>query len=239
MRYCQPLMMIAVIIAIGSIFFYCNEDWTFVQAMYMCFVTTTTVGYGDMLLKHRSSKIFLIFYIPISVSAIAAALGSFTSINIEVAAEKKRIVNLKRKLDFNMIREMDTNGDGIDKCEFLCAMLIQNELCDIKDIEPWLLRFDELDKDHSGKLDEEDIRILEEEEEKRMREIQQLLPDDAEEGEAEDAADRKNQEEEVHNPIAFNNSNFIRIQSKISSNSNKEDPNKANAFLPDLEGPLL
>lgn len=45
---------------------------------------------------------------------------------------------------------------GVDRVEFLTAMLVQmNELDKEKDIDPWLKRFDELDADGSGALDEE------------------------------------------------------------------------------------
>ena len=44
----------------------------------------------------------------------------------------------------------------MDRVEFLTAMLVQmNDLDKEKDIDPWLKRFDELDADGSGALDEE------------------------------------------------------------------------------------
>ena len=45
---------------------------------------------------------------------------------------------------------------GVDRVEFLTAMLVQmTDLDKEKDIDPWLKRFDELDADGSGTLDEE------------------------------------------------------------------------------------
>ena len=135
--------------------------------------TTTTVGYGDLTLVHDSSRVFLIFYIPLSVCVVAGALGKFTSIQFEIAAEKKKMESLNRKLDFGMLREMDKDGGGVDKCEFLAAMLVQNDICDYNnDIKPWLKRFDELDVDGSGTLDEEDIKMMEEQENERLRKLQ-------------------------------------------------------------------
>eukprot|EP01038_Epipyxis_sp_PR26KG_P013294 gene13294-17811_t len=164
---------ILLLVLIGSFFFWKNEQWTFIQAIYWCICTTTTVGYGDLELKYDSSRLFLIFYIPISVCLVAGALGTLASISIEQAAEKKKLDNLNRKLDFSMIREMDTNGDGVDKCEFLVAMLVQMNVCNLEDdIAPWLTKFDQLDKDGSGKLDGDDIALLEAEEEERLRSLQ-------------------------------------------------------------------
>jgi potassium channel subfamily K, other eukaryote len=168
-KYAYAIGTILALLFVGSIFFWQNEDWSFIEAMYWVVCTMTTVGYGDLTLEHQSSRLFLIFFIPLSVCAVAGALGTLGSIEFERSAEAKRKANLSRQLDFNMIREMDTDGDGVDKCEFLVAMLVQNEICDLKnDIQPWLTRFDELDADGSGKLDEEDIRIMEAEEKARI-----------------------------------------------------------------------
>jgi len=156
---------ILVVVLVGSIFYWCSEDWSFLTALYFCIVTTTTVGYGDLSPTFEGSRIFTMFYIPISVCAVAAALGSFTAIQYEMAAEKKKLEALSRKLDFDMLRELDIDGKGVDKLRFLVAMLIQTGVCEKKaDIDPWLERFDELDADGSGCLDEDDIKLMEQQE---------------------------------------------------------------------------
>lgn len=123
----------------GSFFFWQNEGWSFLEAIYWCICTTSTVGYGDLTIQYKSSRIFLIFYIPVSVCIVAVAIGNFATISLEKAAEKKKLEFLRRKLDFTMIKEMDKDGDGVDRCEFLIAMLVQMGVCDKeKDIDPWL-----------------------------------------------------------------------------------------------------
>lgn len=170
-----PLMMVLTLLFVCSITLWQLEEWTYIQALYFSVVTVTTIGYGDLALNEDDSKIFMIFFIPISVCTVAAALGSIASITIEMKADRKKLENLNRKLDFNMIREMDKDGDGVDKLEFLIAMLVQNNICDQEnDIDPWLKRFDELDKDGSGRLDEEDIVIMEREENERLARLQEL-----------------------------------------------------------------
>jgi len=168
------ILIILALLLIGAGCMVKIEEWSFIEALYFCVVTVTTVGYGDLAVDSDSSKTFLIFYIPLSVCVVAGALGSIAAINIEKAADEKKIANLTRKLDFNMIREMDTDGDGVDKLEFLVAMLVQTGRVDKEeDIDPWLKRFDELDKDGSGRLDEEDIAIMEREEAERLERVQQ------------------------------------------------------------------
>jgi voltage-gated potassium channel len=165
--------MVFALLLIGSFAVWGNEEeWTYTQAFYFCVITTTTIGYGDLKVDKDSTKIFLIFYIPLSVCVVAGALGSLAGIELEREADMKKLASLQRKLDFNMIREMDVDGNGVDKCEFLVAMLVQNGICEKEtDIDPWLQRFDELDKDKSGFLDEEDIAIMEREENARLEEL--------------------------------------------------------------------
>lgn len=170
------LMMVLFLLFVGSICLWQIEGWTYIQALYFCVVTVTTIGYGDMAVDKDAAKIFLLFYIPLAVCIVAGALSSIAAIEVERRADEKKMENLNRKLDFNMIREMDTNGDGVDRLEFLVAMLVQNGICDKEeDIDPWLKRFDELDVDGSGMLDQEDIAIMEKQEAERLERLQQQL----------------------------------------------------------------
>jgi hypothetical protein len=53
-------------------------------------------------------------------------------------------------------------------------MLVQNNICNQEDdIDPWLKRFDELDKDGSGHLSREAISVLEREEKERIALLQE------------------------------------------------------------------
>jgi hypothetical protein len=56
---------------------------------------------------------------------VANALGTIASIQYEKEAEEKKLQQLRRKLDFAMIRELDKDGNGVDKFEFVIGMLSQ------------------------------------------------------------------------------------------------------------------
>ncbi len=42
------LASLAIFLSVGSYLFTNYEDWTFFEAFYFCFITMTTIGFGDM-----------------------------------------------------------------------------------------------------------------------------------------------------------------------------------------------
>ena len=64
------------------------------------------------------------------------------------------------RLDFNMLIEMDSDGDGIDTNEYCLAMLRILELVDEEKIEMLHAQFAEHDKDGSGRLDANDLALI-------------------------------------------------------------------------------
>jgi len=159
------IFVMLTVIFLGAAFFNQNEDWTFVQAVYFCVVTTTTVGYGDLNMVKDTSRGFSVIYIFVSVVIVSFSIGSLASIHAESLAMKTKIQALTRPLNFQMLRDLDKDKNGVDKAEFLIEMLVQTGVADREnDIEPWLKRFDELDKDRTGKLNESDLLLIEKEE---------------------------------------------------------------------------
>jgi hypothetical protein len=85
------------------------------------------------------NRTFSIFYVLFSVVIIAMALGNIGAIKLTIRQEKKKFDMLHKKLDLNSIIAMDDDGDGVDRIEFLTAMLMQmNGLSKEDDIDPWL-----------------------------------------------------------------------------------------------------
>mmetsp|Transcript_2503 Transcript_2503/g.4678 ORF Transcript_2503/g.4678 Transcript_2503/m.4678 type:complete len:433 (-) Transcript_2503:22-1320(-) len=154
------IFTILIFVFLGAIFFALNEDWTYLDAVYWSFVTTTTVGYGDLSLEKESSRLFSFFYIITSTMVVAGMLGNLASIKMEMEMEKKQKELLARKLDMSMIAEMDKDGDGVDAGEFLAANLVWLGKVTDRDCEPILAKFHELDEDGSHLLDADDLAKL-------------------------------------------------------------------------------
>ena len=57
------LFLVSVTLVSGTIFYHRVEHWSWVDAVYFCVATISTVGYGDLTPKTDLGKIFTCFYI--------------------------------------------------------------------------------------------------------------------------------------------------------------------------------
>ena len=48
MTFVGTLGILGIFFASGALLFTIWEDWTFFDAFYFCFITSTTIGFGDM-----------------------------------------------------------------------------------------------------------------------------------------------------------------------------------------------
>ena len=71
----------------GSLFYWRFEDWTYIEALYFCIVTLTTVGFGDFSPTTAGTQIFTIFYILTGFGVLVALLTSVAQKYIEQKAE--------------------------------------------------------------------------------------------------------------------------------------------------------
>jgi voltage-gated potassium channel Kch len=58
----------------GTLFYWRFEDWSFIESLYFCIVTLTTVGYGDLSPTTTGTQIFTIVYILTGFGVLVALL---------------------------------------------------------------------------------------------------------------------------------------------------------------------
>lgn len=171
----MSLSAIVFFIFLGSIFFYLNNEFQvdgqrdFVNAFYWSFVTVTTVGYGDMNLKHDSSKVFSIFFILVATLVIATALGNFASVAAAMENEKKELeilLNLKAE----DLEKMDKDNDGVCEAEYVLGMLQLMGKVDEKDLRFYELEFAEIVKKYGEREDFSSLEMEQAEETERVSE---------------------------------------------------------------------
>ena len=140
---------------------------SFGDAAWHCYITSTTVGYGDVAITQQASRVLASVQIFSSVSWLAALAG-----RIQFAVEKRKLQKQRAwlvlaQLDEGMVDALDRGGDGVDKLEFVVGLLtsLGVRLCGEplsfdKDVQPLIDRFEALDADSSGLLTREDLQFM-------------------------------------------------------------------------------
>lgn len=76
-------------IVVGTVFFMALESWGLIDALYFTVSTITTVGFGDMVPTHPTSRFVATLYMLLSVPFLLVSVG----IVVEVVHD--RYLNLK------------------------------------------------------------------------------------------------------------------------------------------------
>jgi hypothetical protein len=90
---------ILLMLLIGTLFYSGNEDWSATDAAYWTVCTMTTVGYGDLMIKYDSSRVFAIFFILSCVLIYTTAAGNLIEVYIEAVTTAAASRNPPIKFD--------------------------------------------------------------------------------------------------------------------------------------------
>ncbi len=71
----------------GTLFYWRFEDWSFIESLYFCVVTLTTVGFGDLSPTTPGTQIFTIVYILTGFGVLVALLTSVAQQYVRLKAE--------------------------------------------------------------------------------------------------------------------------------------------------------
>jgi voltage-gated potassium channel len=69
------LSLMIILLISGTVFYVSNEGWSYIDALYFCVMTMSTVGYGDLVPTSNLSKIFTMVYAVISIGAFVAMVS--------------------------------------------------------------------------------------------------------------------------------------------------------------------
>ena len=87
-RFRGGLLLCAVILVSGTVFYSSVEGWHWVDALYFSTTTLSTVGFGDLAPVTRIGKIFTVIYIFVGVGVFVALFAQFAKVLLEDRTDK-------------------------------------------------------------------------------------------------------------------------------------------------------
>ena len=94
------------------------------RQIWHCWVTSTTVGYGDVSLTTDGSMLWASFHILVSVSWLASLLGLISDTRTQRTHDLQRADALAVQLSEDLIKTLDRDGKGVEELEFVVGMII-------------------------------------------------------------------------------------------------------------------
>lgn len=138
-------------------------------------MTATTIGLGDIAPQSQAGRLYGIVHMLASVLLFRSVLQTILDgYERRRKAIRKREM-LRKQLDEELIASLDTDGDGVDKTEFVLGMLEVLGVLQKDDYKPFLEQFARLDANGDGTLTRADLRALARETQKREAERQSAL----------------------------------------------------------------
>ncbi len=68
-------ILVGIVIGSGTLFYHFVEGMGWIDALYFCVITLTTVGYGDLSPQTPIGKLFTVVYIFVGLGLLAAFIG--------------------------------------------------------------------------------------------------------------------------------------------------------------------
>eukprot|EP00816_Leptocylindrus_hargravesii_P012000 CAMPEP_0196823176 /NCGR_PEP_ID=MMETSP1362-20130617/86454_1 /TAXON_ID=163516 /ORGANISM="Leptocylindrus danicus, Strain CCMP1856" /LENGTH=427 /DNA_ID=CAMNT_0042202967 /DNA_START=71 /DNA_END=1354 /DNA_ORIENTATION=+ len=172
-KMAMPYLLLIIPFLLGAAFEGRDQNWTFIDTLYYTICTITTVGYGDLSPDDAYSRLFAVFFVPMSAFALASVLSKFAAFSAERKIIKAQESIVYRGLRMSDLDTMDKDGDGeVSKLEFFEFMLLSMDKVDRSFLDRLHSQFESLDKDGNGTLSKNDLVAKVQASEKSRQEAQ-------------------------------------------------------------------
>jgi hypothetical protein len=166
-----PLFVIGLVLNIflaAYIFTRVESGLSYADALWHCWITAWTVGYGDISLASNGAKLWASFHIILSVSWLTNGLQKWRKTYLNRKHILQRAKTRQMQLSDELIDALDRTGDGhVTELDFVVEMIIAlgAEVCgeklDFKShVQPLMNRFAVLDEHKRGYLTKEDVTFM-------------------------------------------------------------------------------
>ena len=73
------LVAAAIVLLVGTVFYHYVEGWSWVDSLYFCTITLTTIGYGDFAPTTEAGRLFTIAYVLVGIGIITTFISAMAS----------------------------------------------------------------------------------------------------------------------------------------------------------------
>jgi hypothetical protein len=91
-RVWGALLALFVYFTVGVVVYVYGEGYSFVDSLWFCVATITTVGFGDVKPKTQSGKLFTAFYALVGYVLVGVAVGMITAYVVDRQAMKRKLM---------------------------------------------------------------------------------------------------------------------------------------------------
>ncbi len=89
-EYRNLLFATALILAFGTGMYMYLEGWGWIDALYFCVVTLSTIGFGDFTPQTDAGKLFTVFYVIIGIGLILTFINTLYDYYRDLQAEEQK-----------------------------------------------------------------------------------------------------------------------------------------------------
>jgi potassium channel subfamily K, other eukaryote len=131
-----------------------SEGMSLMTSFYWAAMTSFSIGYGDFTPDGEWNKLWVTFFIFTGVACVSVAITQIVTLTMTIKLYKRMDLLRDDRLAVSLVAQLDPakDGRGVDKFEFLAAMLVALEKVSASEIADILALFDKLDEERTGKV---------------------------------------------------------------------------------------
>ncbi|CAB1116884.1 unnamed protein product [Ectocarpus sp. CCAP 1310/34] len=147
-----------LLVGVGTTVFMVYGHMSVIDAFYLTVVSSSTVGYGDYFPSSTGTRLFAIFFLPLSTLLLGKVISDYTEMQANKRVKQRQTRLLLATVTAREYSAMDADNDNrVSLMEFMVHTLIKQEKVTQEDIEEIHTRFTALDKDHNGFVTRDEI----------------------------------------------------------------------------------